>query len=117
MTEQEKMLDELIQSLIALIDLLRREPDCHWLKAFDSYLLMAGELKRYGYTQDDLNRLEAAISSSYGGMGSFSDYTPYQDGAVVHWVDELDCLRTLVCEQAFALKMQSRWRERTDADN
>lgn len=107
MAEQDDNLDQLIQSLTAIIDLMRQEDDCHWLQGFEGFLLSAGQLKQ-GYTQDDLIGLYASISSVYGGMGSFNDYIPDKDGEIAPWANDFDLLRSLVYEQAFALRMHHR---------
>jgi len=70
----------LIAALGELADLLNSVPGRRWAVHFEACLDRARILQRDGFTQEDLNALSGSVRYAYGGMGSFSDYVPVEEG-------------------------------------
>ena len=103
--ERDSQLEKLIQSLDAVVAVLGRDSDCCWLSGMRQHAQNARLIRLNGISQASLNDLSAAIMGCYGGMGSFSDYTPHVANTPAPWCSELNVLRTEVYQNALNLRV------------
>jgi hypothetical protein len=73
---KEKILQELRDALERLVTVLRLDPTCQWLRAFEENLECARQLLVKGFNDSDATRLSNSIRYVFQGSGSFTDYAP-----------------------------------------
>jgi hypothetical protein len=74
---RKKQLITLANALRDLVLVLEKDSECQWAEHFKSSLFRSEQLLEKGFTQAELNDLSVSVNSVYQGMGSFSDYAPY----------------------------------------
>lgn len=84
---QSAALDELTNSLDALVAALARDPNSEWSAAFEALLVRALSLGHSTASASELKALARDVLACYrGGMGSFNDYAPVRyDPATRSW--------------------------------
>ncbi|TWE05657.1 hypothetical protein FB481_10630 [Pseudomonas sp. AG1028] len=112
MTNPQSQLNELIAHLEALTDILALDPDSHWGTHFRNCLTTARALAGSSHDGDELTGLACSVMSVYGGMGSFNDYAPWQNGRFIAGMESLDEASNRVYMAARAIRL----RNATDVD-
>ncbi|OLU14782.1 hypothetical protein BVH01_16895 [Pseudomonas sp. PA1(2017)] len=112
MNNSQNQLDELIAHLAALIDILALDPDSHWAAHFRNCLTTARALVGSSHDGEELTSLACSVMSVYGGMGSFNDYAPWQNGRLIAGMESLDEASNRVYMAAQAIRL----RDATDVD-
>lgn len=112
MTNPQNQLNELIAHLAALSDILALDPDSQWGAHFRNCLSTARVLAGTRYDADELTGLACSVMSVYGGMGSFNDYAPWQNGRLIAGMESLDEASNRVYTAARAIRL----RNATDVD-
>jgi len=112
MNNSQNQLDKLIAHLAALSDILALDPDSHWGTHFRNCLATARALAGSRYEADELTSLACSVMSVYGGMGSFNDYAPWQNGRFTAGMESLDEVSNRVYMAARAIRL----RNATDVD-
>lgn len=75
MTQREALL-VLSSALEELISLLKLDAGCQWTSKFETDRIVANELLRNGFSNEELEQLALSVKYVYQGMGSFNDYSP-----------------------------------------
>lgn len=112
MTNPQNQLNELIAHLAALRDILALDADSHWGTHFRNCLSTARALADSSHDGDELTGLACSVMSVYGGMGSFNDYAPWQNGRFIAGMESLDEASNRVYTAARAIRL----RNATDVD-
>lgn len=112
MTNAQTQLNELIAHLAALTDILALDPHSHWGAHFRNCLATARALTGSSHDGDELTGLACSVMSVYGGMGSFNDYAPWQNGRFIAGMESLDEASNRVYMAARAIRL----RNATDVD-
>ncbi|XXF07309.1 hypothetical protein J3Q00_14830 [Pseudomonas sp. D2-3] len=112
MTNPQPQLNELIAHLAALSDILALDPHSHWGMHFRNCLATARALAANRYDGEELTSLACSVMSVYGGMGSFNDYAPWQNGCFIAGMESLDEASNRVYIAARAIRL----RNATDVD-
>jgi hypothetical protein len=73
---KEKTLQELHGAIERLVSVLRLDPSCHWVRAFEDNLEFSRQLLVKGFNDSDASRLSKSIRGVFQGSGSFSNYAP-----------------------------------------
>jgi hypothetical protein len=103
MPDRRAQLEELQTHLAALVGMLRLDPRCQWTRHFEACLHRAESLAG-GAPQDELNVLSGSVISVFGGMGSFNDYAPWQNGQSIRGMEALSDVSGAVYQSALALR-------------
>ncbi len=112
MTHTQNQLNELIAHLMALSEILALDPDSQWGAHFRNCLSTARALADSSHDGDELTGLACSVMSVYGGMGSFNDYAPWQNGRFIAGMESLDEASNRVYMAARAIRL----RNATDVD-
>ncbi|SHL80673.1 DUF6966 domain-containing protein [Phytopseudomonas punonensis] len=112
MTNPQTHLNELIAHLAVLTDILALDADSHWGAHFHNCLTTARSLVGSSHDGEELAGLACSVMSVYGGMGSFNDYAPWQNGRCIAGMESLDEASNRVYMAARAIRL----RNATDAD-
>lgn len=112
MTNPQNQLNELIAHLAALTEILALDLDSQWGVHFRNCLSTARALAGSSYDGDELTGLACSVMSVYGGMGSFNDYAPWQNGRFIAGMESLDEASDRVYMAARAIRL----RNATDVD-
>ncbi|UCJ16026.1 hypothetical protein K5Q02_19755 [Pseudomonas sp. MM211] len=112
MTNPQTQLNELIAHLAALTDILSFDAHSHWGAHFRNCLSTAQALAGSSCDADELTGLACSVMSVYGGMGSFNDYAPWENGRFIAGMESLDEVSNRVYMSARAIRL----RNATDAD-
>ena len=105
MADRAAQLDALATALRRLRELLDRDAGCLRTRGIDPFLAEADRLRTDGFTQADLSALSGSVMSVYGGMGSLTDYVPWEGDGVARWADELDRTRGDAYAAALSLRV------------
>ena len=105
MADRRTQLESLIGHLAALTDLLALDPKCQWRRHFVSCLLEAKSLSTSSPDQQQLNGLSGSVMSVFGGMGSFNDYAPFQNGRLIPGMEPLTEISGQVYQSALSLRV------------
>ncbi|OLU27474.1 hypothetical protein BVH03_14785 [Pseudomonas sp. PA15(2017)] len=106
MTNPHTQLNELIAHLAALNEILAHDPDSHWGAHWRNCLATARALAGSRYEADELTGLACSVMSVYGGMGSFNDYAPWQNGRLITGMESLDEASNRVYMAARAIRLR-----------
>lgn len=90
MNNPQTQLNELIAHLPALNDILTLDSQTHWASHFCNCLATAKALAGSSCDADELSSLACSVMSGYGGMGSFNDYAPWENGRLIAGMESLD---------------------------
>lgn len=112
MTNPQTQLNELIAHLAALTEILALDADSHWGTHFGNCLTTARALVSSSHDGEELTGLACSVMSVYGGMGSFNDYAPWQNGRFIVGMESLDEASKRVYMAARAIRL----RNATDVD-
>jgi hypothetical protein len=104
MTDRRSQLADLIENLAGLVDILRHDPKCQWTRHFESCLASSKLLAATGVNQSELNELSGSVMHVFGGMGSFNDYAPWQNGRTIPGMETLTDVAGNVYQAALALR-------------
>ncbi len=107
MTNPQTQLNELIAHLAALTDILVLDPDSHWGMHFRHCLATARALAGSRYDGEKLTGMACSVMSVYGGMGSFNDYAPWQNGRFIAGMESLDEASNRVYMAARAIRLRN----------
>jgi len=105
MPDRRAQLEELQTHLAALVSILRLDPRCQWTRHFEACLHRVEALAGRVLEQDELNSLSGSVMSVFGGMGSFNDYAPWQNGRVIPGMESLTDASGNVYQSALALRV------------
>ena len=105
MSDRHAQLEKLAICLAELVDILRRDPRCQWTRHFESCLISAELLAAGNPSQSEINELSGSVMYVFGGMGSFNDYAPWQNGHVVPGMETLNETADNVHRSALALRV------------
>lgn len=104
MSDRRAQLGKLQAHLQTLVALLRLDSGCQWTGHFESCLSHARQLASSSPSQDELNALSGSVMHVFGGMGSFNDYAPWQNGKVIRGMEALTEAGAAVYESALDLR-------------
>lgn len=107
MTNPHSQLKELIAHLAALTEILALDTHSHWGTHFRNCLSTARALAGSRYDADELTGLACSVMSVYGGMGSFNDYAPWQNGRFIVGMESLDEASNRVYMAARAIRLRN----------
>ena len=105
MTDRRTQLAELAVNLAELVEVLRHDPRCQWTHHFESCLASTELLAAGNPTQSEINELSGSVMHVFGGMGSFNDYAPWQNGRTIPGMEALTDASGNVYQSAFALRV------------
>ena len=104
MPDRRTQLERLEAELVALVEILRLDPRCQWTSHFESCLSGAKLLSAGNPSQDELNELSGSVMYVFGGMGSFNDYAPWQNGRAIPGMEALTDTAGRVYQSALVLR-------------
>lgn len=107
MTNPRTQLNELIAHLAALNDILALDSQTHWASHFCNCLATAKALSDSSCDPDKLTSLACSVMSVYGGMGSFNDYAPWENGRFIAGMESLDEVSNRVYMSARAIRLRN----------
>jgi hypothetical protein len=104
MPDRRAQLEDLQTHLTALVLMLRLDSRCQWTRHFEACLHRAESLAAGTPEQDELSTLSGSVMNVFGGMGSFNDYAPWQNGRNIPGMEALSDVSGAVYHSALALR-------------
>ncbi|MFT3799765.1 MAG: hypothetical protein QM766_00970 [Burkholderiaceae bacterium] len=105
MTDHRTQLAELATNLAELVGILQHDPSCQWTRHFELCLASIELLAAGNPSQSEINELSGSVMHVFGGMGSFNDYAPWQNGRTIPGMEALTDASAKVYQSALSLRV------------